>query len=400
MTMKTLKCPDCGASIAPNATRCPYCHQYLQGQSAAEPQQEEQVEGLSLSGSPAGTITFQRRTEPNEGAFSLSVPHGWLVEGGIMRANLMHQVIDAQSIEAKLDFTVKRDAAGSVLIRWCPEVKYCDVRMSPAGMMGLFPPGSNYQGMVVSPVMPAQDFLVRVVFPWAHPEATQVQVVARESQPLLVQNYRSRMAALGLPAQFSYDGGIVTFAYVEGGVRFEEKAYAVIENMGLMAAGMWSNKDTLLLRAPAGEFEAWEPILHHVQESVQINYQWLAREIASQEILSQSFLNAQQASMARDRRMLEIQRHMQELDRQIVEHRQRTNAEIQNDAHLTLMNQEEYVNPYTNEPELGSNQWDCRWVNEDGDEFYTDNLDDDPNLPSLLNRSDWRRTPVRPRFPQ
>jgi hypothetical protein len=391
--MQILKCPACGAPVTPDANQCRYCGQYFQRQPTAGRQQKQ-------SKSPVNTVVFQRRMEPNEEAFSLSVPHGWLLEGGIFRADLMHQMINVQSIEAKLDFTVKRDAAGSVLIRWCPEMKYCDVSMSPAGMMGFFPPGSNYQGMVVSPVMPAQQFIVQFVFPWAHPEATQVQVVAQQSQPMLVQSYQRRMAALGLPAQFNYDGGIVTFTYVEGGVRFKEKTYAVIENMGPMAGGMWSNKDTIITRAPEDEFEAWEPVLQHIRESVKIGHQWLAREIVNQEFLSRSFLNAQQASMARDRRMLEIQQQLQQLDRQIVEHRQRTNAEIQNDAYLNLMNQEEYVNPYTNEPETGSNQWQYRWVTEDGAEFYTDNEDDDPNTPSLLNRSDWKRTAVRPRFPQ
>lgn len=345
------------------------------------------------------TASFHRRTEPHEGAFSLSVPQGWQIEGGISRSDLMHQVIDAQSIEAKLDFTVKRDGIGSVLIRWCPEMKYCDLSTSPAGMMGMFPPGSNYQGMLVYPVMSAQEFLIQVVFPWAHPEAGQVQVVGQQSQPLLVQSFQRRMAALGLPVNFSYDGAIVTFAYVEGGIRFKEMAHAIIENMGPLAAGMWSNKDTIIIRAPEDEFEAWEPILQHIRESVKINQQWLAQEIVNQEFLSRSFLNAQQASQARDRRMLEIQQHLQQLDREIVEHRQRTNAEIHSDAYLNLMNQEEYVNPYTNEHETGSNQWDYRWVTEDGDEYYTNNEDDDPSIPSTLNRSDWKRTAVRPRFP-
>jgi hypothetical protein len=80
--------------------------------------------------------------------------------------------------------------------------------------------------------------------------------------------------------------------------------------------------------------------------------------------------------------------------------RQRTNAEIMNDQYLNLMSLEEYKNPYSGEIDVGSNQWDHRWVNESGDEFYTDDEYDDPNIPSLLNRSDWRRTPVRPRFPQ
>lgn len=78
----------------------------------------------------------------------------------------------------------------------------------------------------------------------------------------------------------------------------------------------------------------------------------------------------------------------------------RTNAEIHNDNYLTLMNQEEYINPFTNEPETGSNQWQYRWVTAGGEEFYTDNEDHNPNVWGLLNASDWRRTAVRPRFPQ
>jgi hypothetical protein len=260
----------------------------------------------------------------------LSVPHGWLLEGGILRADLTRhvdrRVVDAQSIEAKLDLAVKRDAAGSVMIRWCPEIKYCDMRASPAGTMGFFPPGSAVQGMTVSPLMSAQDFLIHVVFPWAHPQARRAQVVARETQPLLCQRYRQRIAALGILTNLQYDGGIVTFAYAEDGIRFEEKAQAVIESMGAMAGGMWSNKDTILVRAPEGELGDWEPILRHAQESVKIEPSWLAHEIVNQEFLSRSFLNAQQASIARDRRMLEIQQQIQQLDREIVQHRARTNA--------------------------------------------------------------------------
>jgi hypothetical protein len=71
-----------------------------------------------------------------------------------------------------------------------------------------------------------------------------------------------------------------------------------------------------------------------------------------------------------------------------------------NDNYLTLMELEEYVNPYTNEPEIGSNQWHYRWVTEDGEEFYTDSEEHDPNIASVLNRTDWRRTAIRPRLPQ
>ena len=48
-------------------------------------------------------------------------------------AQAFRDVID-RSIAAKVDFAVKRDAAGTVMIRWVPEIKYCDTRMSPAAL--------------------------------------------------------------------------------------------------------------------------------------------------------------------------------------------------------------------------------------------------------------------------
>jgi len=403
VSVRAYTCASCGAPIDPGAQRCPYCKQVLIHQCHAEMQQAPPGPPQQARAS-AGAVVFQRVVEPVEGAFSLAVPQGWITEGGIQRTDLTRQMIDAQSIEAKLDFAVKRDGAGTVMIRWCPEIKYCDLRSSPAGMMGLFPTGSNYQGMTVSPVLDARQFLINVVFPWAHPRASDAQVVAEERQPLLVERYKQRTAALtasaGVPTEsFQYDAAVMTFRFSEDGQPYEEKAQTVIENMGLLAGGMWSNKDTLLIRAPVGELPSWEPILRHIQESVQLDPRWLAREIASQEVLSRSFRSAQQASIARDRRMLEIQREIQAIDREIAQHRVETNAEIMNDNYLTLMELEEYVNPYTKEPEVGSNQWHHRWVSEDGAEFYTDLEEDDPNISGLLNRTDWKRTPIRPRRP-
>lgn len=393
--MKVSRCPACGAPVPPTTTRCAYCQSYL------VPNAEEREQPSTASPSAdVGGFTFIRQAEPNERAFTMALPYGWLMEGGISRADLTRQMIDAQSIQAKLDLTVKCDEAGTVALRWCPEMKYCDMRMSPAGMMGLFPTGSNYQGMIVSPVMSPQDFLAHVVFPWAHPAAEQVQVIDQRDEPALVEHYRQSMAALGLPTQGDYAGSVITYTYVEEGQPFQENGYTVIENMGRLAGGMWSNKNTLLIRTPPDAFETWEPMLRHILASVEINPQWLAWEIANQDVLSRSFLNAQQASIARDRRMMEILNHMQQVDREITEHRSRTNAEIQNDAYLTLMEQEEYVNPHNGEIDVGSNQWQHRWTTEDGAEFYTDNETHDPNTAGLLNRSDWKRSRVRPRFPQ
>ena len=60
-------------------------------------------------------------------------------------------------------------------------------------------------------------------------------------------------------------------------------------------------------------------------------------------------------SMERAGIVIKTLQELQELDRQITEHKQKTTAEIHNDMFLTLTDQEEYINPYTNEVDVGSN---------------------------------------------
>jgi len=346
------------------------------------------------------TVLFRQMTEPNETAFSILVPHGWQVEGGIIRVDPMMQTQSAQSIAAKVDFAVKSDAVGSVMIRWLPEMLYCDMRASPAGMMGLFPPGSNYQGMTVCPLMAPQDFLANIVFPGVHPQAINPQIVNQKSLPSFAQKYHQRLASTPMPGGFGHDAATITYVYTEGGMKYQEQSFTVIENLGPMAGGMWSNKEAFYFRAPEGALDEWRPVLSHIQGSVRFNAQWLQQEIVGQMQRSGIFRQVQHASIARDQRMLEIQRQVQDIDREIVEHQQRTNAEIHNDVFLTLTEQEEYLNPYTGDVDTGSNQWDYRWVTADGDEFYVNDEWVDPNIDGAMNRTDWKRTQIRPRFPQ
>ena len=166
-----------------------------------------------------------------------------------------------------------------------------------------------------------------------------------------------------------------------------------------MTAGMWSNKETHYLRAPAESFEQWRPVLEVIRGSVQVNPEWVAQERLSQGVLADAFRQRQQAEQYRAQRALETQRYLQEVEREIVDHRQRVNAEIRNDAYLNLTNQEEYINPHTGLVDTGSNEWRRRWVSASGDEFYTDDPDHDPNWAGVGNRSDWQLCRVRPRFP-
>ncbi len=334
----------------------------------------------------AHTVRFVRKAEPRERAFDLLVPQGWLVEGGIVRIDPTAQGGPAQSIEAKLDFALKKDQMGSVMMKWVPELMYIDMRFSPAGQMGMFPQGSNYAGMTVWPKLSALEFLSRVVFPKARPHAQTVQVVEQRALPKVAKQFQDAQRAMMPGLALSYDVAIMTVSYREGGTQYRETFFTGIEDYGYLIPGGWKNKSTFFARAPADEFVQWEPVAGIILRSVRLNPKWVTGEIRGQ--------------ITRGQIAADVIRDINRIGQEIADHQTKTNAEINNDTFLTLTEQEEYVNPFTNEVETGSNQWENRWTNPGGDVIYTNDEHYDPNVDVNLNRSDFKRTPVRPRFPQ
>lgn len=343
---------------------------------AGEPQQRSGTQP-----GPAVRI-FERIREPREGAFTMLIPQGWIAEGGVFRVDPAAAGGPAQSIEAKLDMAVKRDAAGTVMSRALPDMRYIDMRYSPAGQMGLFPPGSNYSGMLVAVFPGAADFTVRTAFPYAHPQAANVSVAYRAPAPELARRFQQSLASLPLPAPPSCDAAVVAFVYDEGGIRYKEIWSAVLINWGQVAAGMWENRETRFMRAPEAEFDAWVPTFAAMQASLQVNPQWLIGEIRGQ--------------AARANTVIQVQQDIQRIEREIVENRQRINSEIQNSMYLNLTGQEDYRNPFTGEYEtrpleLGK----YRWVNDLGQEIYADRDTYDPNKDINVYHHNFRRSEPR-----
>lgn len=330
-------------------------------------------------------IMFNRKNEPNENAFSILVPKGWKIEGGIFRVNPTTQGGPAQSIAAKIDFAVKKDKKGSVMIRWLPDMLYFDVRNTPAGQMGMFPEGSNYQGMTVSYIKSAENFIREIAFPYAHPKADNIRIVERKKLPGVINNYSKRVKQLMPFTTMSYDAAIIKFRYDENGDRYEESIVSLIEDWGRLGAGMWGNKETFLIRTPVGQFKEYAPVFSVIQNSVKINLQWIIGEVKGQ--------------ATRGRIAINTQKEIQRIGKEIAEQRKKTNAEINNDMFLTLTEQEEYVNPYTKEIEVGSNQWKYRWENESGDIIYTNDENYNPTTDININRNDYKKSKIRKRFP-
>jgi hypothetical protein len=93
-----------------------------------------------------GPVHLLRVWEPREQAFTVLVPQGWLTEGGVVRMD--PRLGPTNSVGAKIDFSVKRDPAGTTMIHWLPNITYKD----PRYLMGGFSVGSNTMGMMVYPM--------------------------------------------------------------------------------------------------------------------------------------------------------------------------------------------------------------------------------------------------------
>jgi hypothetical protein len=338
---------------------------------------------LLILAAPAPTprskvVHFKRITEPREGAFTLLAPRDWQVMGGITRVDPNASGGALNSIGAKLDMTLA-SPDGRITLRWYPETMFVDPRRMPAA--GMFPPGSNYNGALVLPLPNAFGYIEQG-FRYIHTQAGNVQTKGRYPLPKVAQAYSKVTQQMGIPIAFRFDVGLMVLTYQEGGVAWEEVFFAVIQDFGDMGSGLWNNKDCFSVRAPLGELDKTGPLVSIVLNSFQVNPRWLMGEI--------------QAQMQRGGIALRAQQDIAKLDREITEHRRRTNAEINNQTFHTLMGTEEYVNPLTKKVEVGSNAWSHRWVNANGEAIYSDDANYDPKKDGL---SGFERSAVRKRFP-
>jgi hypothetical protein len=371
--------PGCSRATERPGDSAPTAAGEAPGGPVAESRRE--VAGAPLA-EHADVRIFERVSEPREGAFTMLMPLGWRLEGGIARIDPTAAGGPAQSIEAKLDLSIKRDGVGSVMGRVLPDLRYVDMRYSPAGQMGLFPPGSNYNGMRVMPFPGAAQFIANVAFPYAHPGAQNVTMADSRPAPELAQRIRQSFAGLPLPALPVTDAAVVRFTYDEGGTRYGEVWSGVLVNWGQIAAGMWENRETRFMRAPEAEFDRWLPTFAAMQASLQVNPRWLAGEI--------------QGQITRGQIMIDTQQQVQRIEQQIIENRQKINAEIQNSMYLNLTGQEDYKNPFTGEyetrpVELGR----YRWVNDLGQEIYSGRDDYDPNVDINVYHKGFKRSVPR-----
>jgi len=361
------------------AARLIFCSLMLMGDAFISQAKEPNAASMGKSANVPDPMIFVNCHEPKENAFSLLIPKGWISEGGIFYIDAQTVNGWANSVGPKGNFVVKKDPAGTVLLHWLPDYLYCDARYTLVGQMGLMPNGSYYNGMLVMPKPSARDYLLQVIFSQIRPQASQLTVLSAEPVPELVQKYRKQAA---LPS-LTYEACLLKLRYQQGGITYHEEMVTVIEDFGSIGQGMWQNRETFTCRAPDDQFADWQGVGRTILSSVRFNPQWLAA--------------VSQATAQRTQNARATQEYINKVNREIVDHRQQTHADIQHENYLFLTGQEDYINPYTQEVERRPDGWKYHWQNGAGEIIMTNTEEYDPNHDARVQRTDFKRSIVRPR---
>lgn len=330
-----------------------------------------------LAFSQKNAILFKRLDEPKEKALSLLVPRGWILEGGAMRLLDPNIAGVNNMVECKFDMAVRKDADGSVMIRWLPEFMYIDQSQAWGN-----PEGAIFNNTLVRRKRDPASFILQVGVPYAHPNAVNVKVKSSKQLPSLAALYNGMTdPTIKIYTNMTYMAAILEFTYEENGRGYLERMVTVIEDYGINGGGLWKNKGTMLIRTPVAEMSKWEPVLLVIQNSGIWNINWIIGEIKGQQQRT-GVIGA-------------TQKELQAMDNAINENRRHTNSEINKDMYLTLTGQNEYTNPFTGKIETDTDNWKNRWTNSSGDIIYSNDQGYDPNRDPDLQITGFKRSAPR-----
>lgn len=325
-------------------------------------------------------MILQRINEPVESAFHILKPKGWLEEGGITRWDPIRMGGPANAIEAKIDFKLKSDANGTIQIHWLPDIYFVDITGSMVA--GMFQEGSFYNGMPVLRKMDATTFLQRHLAPYLHPDLKVSMTEIRLLPEIEKLCYQTDVAK---QLQSKYSSAVASFTYTENGIKYKERSFCIIQDMGPYTAGMWKNRSTVVIRAPEVDFDAWESLFQEIGASVELNPKWIAGEL--------------QGQMQRGSTMIKTMQDVNRIGQEIQKGHAETNAQINHQAYLNLTDQEDYINPHTQMVERATNQWNHRWVDDLGNVIYTNNAEYNPNYDLELQMQGFKRSQIKKQIP-
>lgn len=238
------------------------------------------------SGSPQAELNvsnYEVFNDPNENAFSVEVPSGWDIKGGLYRAG---EIDTRPWVVAVAPDSSCRAFIGDGEI--CPYT----LPSSTLNWTG-FTPGKTYNGTLVHDYIPARKFVEKYAREKLKTVLTDIQVVEETDHPDIALSYNganaTRSEAKSIKVTGMY-GNIPAVAY------FLASTKATVMN----GTGMWWVTLIAGEICPAAHDKQGLEVIRHMLKTFAIKPEWQARSLANTAAVSQNY---QAAARVRDQQI-------------------------------------------------------------------------------------------------
>lgn len=209
--------------------------------------------------------------------FCVLVPRGWNFTGGfrwvaaekpatmITKTDLLNPV--------KSDYLIA-SPDGQCYFRQYPVEYWCAI--------DTFPPGHNYNGMIVAPALTPEQYITQFIIPRQRGgQLADVQLVKQEPLGSLAEKYTEEsrrfdaMTSGAVPnTSLTFKAGGVTIDYTENGIAYRERFICILQYLQTANMIMWQQRSNFSVRAPREQFDRMTQTFATIATSIQTNPRW------------------------------------------------------------------------------------------------------------------------------
>jgi DNA-directed RNA polymerase subunit RPC12/RpoP len=384
-----LGCPRCGATLQMEGEvlSCPYCGAKLILRRSAAAQagaaSSVMVDGISLH--PFAYYDPQSNLE----AFTILVPQGWQVSGGVT------WVIERPAVPVQAGLQLS-NPEGLEAFETYPNI-YFTWSNNPLTQMTK-PPGSLYFGYEVRKPIPAREAMREYVLP-RYKKIQGLGIADEGPANELLQAVGGNQPSPAQGAQFSRDAGHVRLHYTYKNQPVAEEMSGVAEYTRTLAPGMFGATETIYwnmgyltsFRAARERLETYANLYRAIFSSIKINPTWtgLVQQV-SQGLTSNTIRHIQQIGALSH----QISQNYNEMSAQNLQGWQERSAAYDRVAEKfsqTIREVDPYFDPNTGQTVELPSGYTQAWSTPLGEYLLTD----DPNFnPNLGSNQTW--TPLAP----
>jgi len=241
--------------------------------SPAEAQNGGQFSGGSAPGGVPSNIGWTRFTDPSEGSFTVDVPQGWTVTGGLTRVS----ALDVRP-------WVKAVSPDQLVTAFIGDGKLSPCTMPTSSLITLgFPLGSNYNGTVVQNYIPARQFAEKYAKSNLGSFLSNLRVVEEHDHPEIAA------AVNGTTGATKSEAATIKLTGMYGNLPAIAYYLAVTKATVAYGTGMWWVTKVAGAVGPAQRDAEALGVILHMLGSFQIDQAWSANSLRNTAAVSQHY---------------------------------------------------------------------------------------------------------------